>query len=97
MAADHIGPSTGISPGALFLPGPGYGFGLGFGVRLEQGASALPGSVGELYWGGAGGTQFWADPKEELFVILMAQTHAQRARYRSMIRNMVYGAMEKLN
>jgi CubicO group peptidase (beta-lactamase class C family) len=97
MTADHIGPSTGISRGALFLPGPGYGFALGFGLRLEQGASALPGSVGELYWGGAGGTQFWADPKEELFVILMTQTYAQRERYRSRIRALVYGALEKLN
>jgi CubicO group peptidase (beta-lactamase class C family) len=97
MASDHISPSTGISPGSLFLPGPGYGFGLGFGVRLERGASALPGSVGELYWGGAGGTYFWADPKEEMFVILMMQSYAQRAHYKSMIKNVVYGAMEKPN
>jgi CubicO group peptidase (beta-lactamase class C family) len=97
MASNHIGPSTGISPGTQFLPGPGYGFGLGFGVRLEQGGSFLQGSVGELYWGGAGGTYFWADPKEEMFVVLMVQSFAQRVRYRNALRTLVYGAMDKVN
>ncbi len=97
MASNHIGPSTGISPGAQFLPGPGYGFGLGFAVRLEQGDSAMPGSVGELYWGGAGGTYFWADPKEEMFVVMMMQSFAQRDRYKRVLRALVYGAMDKPN
>jgi CubicO group peptidase (beta-lactamase class C family) len=97
MASNHIGPSTGISAGNLFLPGPGFGFGLGFGVRLEQGASAVPGSVGELYWGGAAGTFFWADPKEEMFVILMMQSPAQRVRFRNMIKNLVYTSLDKPN
>jgi hypothetical protein len=30
-------------------------------------------------------------------VILMTQTYAQRERYRSRIRALVYGALEKLN
>lgn len=97
MAANHISPSTGISPGGQFLPGPGYGFGLGFGVRLEHGGSAVPGSVGELYWGGAGGTYFWADPKEELFAILMMQSFTQRGRYRVVFRNLVYSSLDKPN
>jgi CubicO group peptidase (beta-lactamase class C family) len=97
MASDHISPSTGISPGGHFLPGPGYGFGLGFGVRLEQGASALPGSVGELYWGGVGGTYFWADPKEELFAVLMIQSFAQRARFRTVVKNLFYSSLDKPN
>jgi CubicO group peptidase (beta-lactamase class C family) len=97
MASNHISPSTGISPGNAFLPGPGFGFGLGFGVRLEQGASAVPGSVGELYWGGAGGTFFWADPKEEMFVVFMMQSPAQRVRYRNMIKNLVYTSLDKPN
>jgi CubicO group peptidase (beta-lactamase class C family) len=97
MASNHISASTGISPGSNFLPGPGFGFGLGFGVRTEQGASAVPGSVGELYWGGAGGTFFWADPKEEMFVVMMMQSPAQRLRYRNTVKNLVYSAMEKVN
>jgi CubicO group peptidase (beta-lactamase class C family) len=97
MTSNHIGPSTGISPGTQFLPGPGYGFGLGFAVRLEPGDSAVPGSVGELYWGGAGGTYFWADPKEELLVVMMMQSFAQRERYKRVLRALVYGAMDKPN
>lgn len=97
MASDHVSPSTGISTAQGFLPGPGYGFGLGFGVRTEQGASALPGSIGELYWGGAGGTYFWVDPKEEMFVLLMMQSPIQRLRYRTVLKNIVYGALEETN
>lgn len=97
MASDHIGPSTGITKTRGYLPGPGFGFGLGFGVRLEQGASALPGSVGELNWGGAGGTYFWADPKEEMFVVTMMQSPAQRLRARNAIKAFVYGALDKPN
>jgi CubicO group peptidase (beta-lactamase class C family) len=97
MTANHVGPSSGISRNWQFLPGPGYGFGLGFAVRLEPGESSIPGSVGELYWGGAGGTYFWADPKEEMFVVLMMQSYAQRDRYKAILRAMVYGALEKLN
>jgi CubicO group peptidase (beta-lactamase class C family) len=97
MASNHVSPSTGISLGSDFLPGPGYGFGLGFGVRLEQGAGALPGSVGELYWGGVGGTYFWADPKEELFAVLMIQSFAQRARFRNVVKNLVYTSLDKPN
>ena len=82
---------------AAILPGPGFGFGLGFGVRTEQGASAVPGSIGELNWGGAGGTYFWADPKEEMFVVMMMQGPAQRVRYRNTVKNLVYSAMEKVN
>ncbi len=51
----------------------GYGFGLGFRVRKELGQSATLGSVGEYGWGGAHGTYFWIDPKEQMIGILMIQ------------------------
>ena len=57
----------------------------------------MPGSIGELNWGGAAGTYFWADPKEEMFVVLTIQSFAQRVRYRNMVKNLVYTAMEKAN
>lgn len=97
MTSDHIGPSTRIVKTPGYLPGAGYGFGLGFAVRIEQGASAVAGSVGELNWGGAGGTYFWADPKEEMFVVMMMQSPAQRLRVRSTIKSLVYGALDKPN
>ena len=88
MGSNHIGPSTGVVPGPYYLPGPGYGFGLGFAVRTEPGASAVEGSVGEMSWGGAGGTYFWIDPKESMFVVVMMQAPSQRLR----IRNTVWRA-----
>ena len=94
MGSNHIGPSTGVVPGPYYLPGPGYGFGLGFAVRTEPGASALEGSVGEMTWGGAGGTIFWIDPKESMFVVVMMQAPSQRLRIRSALKNLVYGAFD---
>ncbi len=51
----------------------GYGFGLGFRVREDLGQSPTLGSVGEFGWGGAYGTYFSIDPKEQLIGILMIQ------------------------
>jgi len=51
----------------------GYGFGLGFRVRENLGESLTLGSVGEYGWGGAYGTYFWIDPKEQMIGILMIQ------------------------
>jgi Beta-lactamase class C and other penicillin binding proteins len=89
MTADHLG--AGVASG----PGPGYGFGLGFAVRKDAGMAPLPGTVGEYYWGGAAGTYFWIDPKEELVVVYMMQSPKQRVAARNLLRNMVYGALDK--
>jgi CubicO group peptidase (beta-lactamase class C family) len=93
MTADHLGAS--INPGPLYLPGAGFGFGLGFGVRKDAGVSELIGSVGDVNWGGAGGTYFWADPKEDLFVVFMMQSPKQRVPYRAVLKEMVYAAITK--
>lgn len=68
MTANHIGKLT-LWQDAY----RGYGFGLGFRVRQDVGQSATLGSVGEYGWGGAYGTYFWVDPKEQLIGILMIQ------------------------
>jgi CubicO group peptidase (beta-lactamase class C family) len=93
MTADHLGAA--INPGPLYLPGAGFGFGLGFAVRKDAGVSPFIGSVGELNWGGAGGTYFWADPKENLFVVFMMQSPKQRVLYRAVLKEMVYAAITK--
>src|SRR5206468_12462690 len=95
MTADHQDAS--IAPGALYLPGPGFGFGLGFAVRKDAGVASVPGSVGEYNWGGAGGTYFWVDPKEDMVVLLMMQSPKQRTYYRPLLKNMIYGAIVKPN
>lgn len=91
MTANHLDAS--IAAGPLYLPGPGFGFGLGFAVRKDAGVSPLPGSVGEFNWGGAGGTYFWADPSERLLVVYMMQAPRERLYFRSLLKDMVYGAI----
>ena len=93
MASDHT--AGVITPGPYYLPGPGYGFGLGFAVRRENGVAPFAGTAGDYYWGGAGGTYFWVDPKEDMFVVFMMQSPKQRVYYRGVVRDMVYAAVEK--
>lgn len=95
MTADHV--DTSITPGALYLPGAGFGFGLGFAVRRDAGVAPVQGTAGEFNWGGAGGTYFWIDPKEDMFVVFAMQAPKQRAYYRPLLKNMVYGAFVKLS
>jgi len=71
----------------------GYGFGLGFAVRNEPGRSPVPGSVGEFFWGGATGTYFWIDPREQLIAVLMLAAPDQRLHYRYLTRQLVYAAL----
>ena len=93
MTSDHLGTAVATTP--LYLPGPGYGFGLGFAVRKVNGESPYMAPAGEYNWGGAGGTYFWSDPKNNMFVVFMMQSPKQRVPYRSILRNMVYAAMER--
>jgi CubicO group peptidase (beta-lactamase class C family) len=91
MTSDHMGEV--IRRGPYDLMGPGYKFGLGFAVRTDPGMAPTAGSAGDFYWGGAGGTYFWIDPKEKLFVVFMMQSPSKRVPYRPLIRNMVYAAI----
>ena len=92
MTHDHLGPIKEATSAAEYLPGPGYGFGLGFAVRLDAGMSPAAGSVGDHYWGGAYGTYFWIDPKEQLVSVMMLQVPGLRE-YRQMLRDLVYQAI----
>jgi CubicO group peptidase (beta-lactamase class C family) len=54
----------------------------------------MVGSPGDFNWGGAGGTFFWVDPKEELTVVLMERTsHDARIHMRQLITTLVYAAL----
>ena len=92
MATDHLDTIKTAVPNAL----AGYGFGLGFSVRKNDGVSNLIGSTGEYGWGGAAGTTFWIDPKEQVIGIVMTQTNfgtaAQRLD-RGLFRHAVYQAL----
>jgi len=92
MTADHLGPT--VTGAGDYLPGPGYGFGLGFAVRRETGQANVTGSAGEYNWGGAYGTAFWIDPKEQLVVVSMTQAPgAIRVHYRQLLKTFVLQAI----
>ena len=91
MASDHLDSTVAIKG---TLTQPGHSFGLGFGVRTEVGIAPFPGSVGQFFWSGMGGTFFWVDPKEDLFAIFMSQAPGQRVHTRTLVRNLVYAALE---
>jgi CubicO group peptidase (beta-lactamase class C family) len=48
-----------------------YQFGLTFGVKGKPGDTGALGSEGSYFWGGAYGTSFWIDPKEDLVGVFM--------------------------
>jgi CubicO group peptidase (beta-lactamase class C family) len=91
MTADHLGPEVKIANIDL-LP-PGHGFGLGFAMRREAGMAPTPGTPGEYFWSGIGGTYFWIAPGEELMALMMTQAPGQRAYYRQLFRNLVHSAL----
>jgi len=74
LSEDSVKAMTKVQTGELkcgFTPGVGFGLGVGV-VREPQGVTGMlsPGSFGH---GGAFATQSWADPKRDLFVILLIQ------------------------
>ena len=91
ITSDHLGD---IKPAIPTLQ-PGCGFGLGFAVRRADGLNGLLGSAGEYNWGGAGGTGFWVDPKEQLVAVLMtqAQPGPWQREFKELFRQMVYQAI----
>ena len=91
MASDHLGPKVKIES---HLVPPGHSFGLGFAVRTLEGMAPFAGSVGQFFWSGMAGTFFWIDPREELFAVFMSQGPGQREYFRTLVRSLVYAAVE---
>jgi CubicO group peptidase (beta-lactamase class C family) len=93
MTADHLGSMKVADP--LLGVGFAYGFGLGFAVRKETGLYGISGSAGEYTWGGAAGTAFWVDPKEQMIAVLMTQGAPGPARghTRTLFRQLVQQAI----
>ena len=73
----------------------GVGFGLSVSVTMDVAATGIPGTPGEYSWGGAAGTYFFNDPKEDMAVVFMSQVlfAPDRLRLRRDLRTLVYSAM----
>ena len=96
MTADHLAPEVVNNIAKVDATRIGYGFGLGVAVRKATGVSPLIGSTGDFSWGGAYGTNFWVDPKEELVVVFMAHAPgAIRVHYRQLLNSLVMQAIER--
>jgi CubicO group peptidase (beta-lactamase class C family) len=75
MTADHLAPDVRARSTHPLLPA-GFGFGLGFSVRTHTGLAPMAGTIGDYAWGGAFGTYFWIDPKEQLTAVFMSAGRA---------------------
>lgn len=84
-----------MKPGKYYLPGRGYGFGLGVAVRISDEGAARPGTIGDYFWGGAGGTYYFADPAQDMFVLFMIQAPKAGRTMRGLVRSQVYDAMTR--
>jgi CubicO group peptidase (beta-lactamase class C family) len=94
MLSNQIGPEVRNLVGNADPTRADYGFGLGLAVQTTPGIVRMAGSVGNFSWPGASGTNWWADPQEDLVVVFMAQTPGTiRWHYRQMIDAMVYRAI----
>jgi len=89
MTSDHLGDM----PRGSLLP-TGYGFGFTMAVSHGAGKTGVIGSEGEYFWGGAAGTRFWIDPKEQMIGIFMIQIlpHTNLT-YGSQFRQLAYQAI----
>ena len=91
MASDHLAPHVKVD--SPLMPA-GHGFGLGFAVRTHQGLAPFPGSPGQFFWSGMAGTFFFIDPAEDLFAVFMMQGPGQREYIRTLLRDLIYAAVE---
>jgi CubicO group peptidase (beta-lactamase class C family) len=92
MASDHIGPETKIARDGAYYPGATSGFGLGFAVRTSVPANT-EWPLGEYRWDGVGGTFFFIDPVDDMFVVFMVQTPSERGRIQLELKTLIYRAM----
>jgi CubicO group peptidase (beta-lactamase class C family) len=89
MTADHLAPEVRARSTNPLLPA-GFGFGLGFSIRTHTGLAPMAGTVGDYAWGGAFGTYFWIDPKEQLTAVFMSAAPGQLYfQNRTLVKNLV--------
>lgn len=70
------------------------GFGLTFAVSPSPGKSGEPASEGSYWWGGAAGTSFWIDPKENMFGIFLINVLAPNKEAAGQFQRLAYQAIQ---
>jgi len=77
----------------LFFPGQGMGFGLGVSLVIDD-TKQRPGN-GTFSWNGIAGTEWWYDPKNDVFMVFMIQDRALLSEYQRKNRTWIYDALIK--
>jgi CubicO group peptidase (beta-lactamase class C family) len=96
MTSDHLGTLIKNRVAVTEAARAEYGFGLSVAVRQYRGVSAINGNIGDYTWNGAYGTMYFADPKENMVVVMMAATPGDlRKEYRERVNALIYAALEK--
>jgi CubicO group peptidase (beta-lactamase class C family) len=71
-------------------------FSLGFSLTSEKNANLNLRNAGSFSWGGYYGTNYWADPRENLVVLIMTQqTPNSHSELKNKIENIIYGSLSK--
>ena len=78
----------------LFFPGAGMGFGLGVSLVIDDTKTKTTGN-GTFSWNGIAGTEWWYDPKNDLFMVFLIQDRALLSEYQRKNRTWIYDALKK--
>lgn len=71
-------------------------FSLGFSITSEKNAALNLRNADSFSWGGYYGTNYWADPREKLVVLIMTQqTPNSHGELKNKIENIIYGSLRK--
>lgn len=95
MSANHLPDGVGVTSdgqGAARAQS-GVGFGLGFAVITDPAKAGVMAGEGTLSWGGAAGTWFWIDPKNDLYYVGMLQRFGGGLSLRERSATLLYGAL----
>ncbi len=71
MGSNHLNDGIMTGKEGEFNNAHGKGFGLDFMVITDPAKAGTPAGEGTMSWGGAAGTWFWIDPKNDLFFLGM--------------------------
>jgi CubicO group peptidase (beta-lactamase class C family) len=93
MRHNQIGDMPALGRRSPTFPGPGVGFGLGFAMITDQALSGTALPEGSYFWGGAAGTFFWVDPKNDLTAIFMMQVLPEDTGFRKDMWSLTYQAI----
>jgi len=97
LKAESVAEMTKNQLGDLRIAFPGHDLmGYGVGVLSEKGKEAGKGlaAVGAYSWGGAFGTSFWVDPKNELIGVFMVQSFPPDFALATEMKKLTYEAMK---